>query len=113
MEKSLPWPLLAIHKDASLVHYIFLRIASVENLVFFFLPAPRDLNFSQESIPLVGVEDVFLVLGRKLKLLGVGLSKVMDVFNGNQLNRLNSLFRQCVSPAFKADDTLFLIRDDL
>jgi hypothetical protein len=111
MEQSLPLPLLAIHKDASLVHYIFLRIASVENLVFF--PAPRNLNFSQESIPLVGVEDVFLVLGRKLELLGVGLSKVMDVFNGNQLNRLNSLFRQCVSPAFEADDTLFLIRVDL
>lgn len=93
------------------MHYIFLRITRVAILVFF--PAPRDLNFSQESIPLVGVEDVFLVLGRKLELLGVRLSKVMDVFNVSQLNRLNNFFRQCVSPAFKSDDTLFLIRVDL
>lgn len=93
------------------MHNIFLKIASVENLVIFL--APRNLNFSQESIPLVGVKDVFLVLGRKLELLGVGISKVMDVFNSIQLNRLNSLFRQCVSPTFEADDTLFLVRVDL
>lgn len=61
------------------MHYTFLRIASVENVVFF--SASRDFNFSQESVTLVGVEDVFLIVSRKLELQRVSLSKIMDIFN--------------------------------